>query len=57
MLSIERALEIALCAYESLSDEERKDALKRIIHKGRMTGKKHSPKVILAKRRFLLARR
>ena len=31
MLSIERALEITLFAYESLSDEERKAALKRIM--------------------------
>ena len=31
MLSIERALEVALCAYESLSDEERAAALKGIM--------------------------
>ena len=31
MLSIERALEMALCAYENLSDEDRKTALKFIM--------------------------
>ena len=31
MLSIERALEMALCEYERLSDTDRKAALKRIV--------------------------
>jgi len=31
MLSIERALEMALCAYENLSDEDKKTALKFIM--------------------------
>jgi len=31
MLSIEKALEVALCAYENLSDEDRKAALKRVV--------------------------
>ena len=31
MLSIERALEAALCAYEHLSDEDRKVALKGVV--------------------------
>ena len=31
MLSIERTLEAALCAYERLSDEDRKAVLKRIM--------------------------
>ena len=31
MLSIEQALEIALCAYESLSNTKRKDALKSVM--------------------------
>ena len=31
MLSIERALEATLCAYERLSDEERKAALRGVI--------------------------
>ena len=31
MLSIERALEAALCAYERLNDEDRKVALERIM--------------------------
>ena len=31
MLSIERALEMALCAYENLSDEDKKTALKFVM--------------------------